>query len=171
MKYNSTRQINRRYNDQVKEAKELYKASRGLKIARGFGKTKDSKRIEYNRRRALRRFDKRKVDTVKIEEIFAGELFYSSISYSEIGRLFDIEFGFNERKESKRNFIVFVKNQVLKEDVELESFLALTTYLSEVYNRVGELIEKKQIDSFKIYVDLLKAKRRYTDFYYMKIYT
>lgn len=58
-KGNNKRQINGNYKSQLDRAKEAYKKSNGLKVARGFNKSKEYKRIERNRKQTIRRFEKR----------------------------------------------------------------------------------------------------------------
>lgn len=49
-----------RYNQQLKQAKEAYKQRTGKKIARGFSKTPEAKRIEQNKQQAIYRYEKAK---------------------------------------------------------------------------------------------------------------
>lgn len=49
-----------RYNQQLEQAKEAYKQRTGKKIARGFSKTPEAKRIERNKQQAIYRYEKAK---------------------------------------------------------------------------------------------------------------
>jgi len=66
-------ELQRRYREQEKQAKEAYKAEKGLKIARGFNNTKAAKRIERNKTRSLRRYEDKKIVEEVEKKVFKFE--------------------------------------------------------------------------------------------------
>lgn len=77
-----------RYREQEKAAKEQFKKETGKKIATGFKKTKDFKRIRRNKRAALKRYYNRRVNKAiktsgfsNIRVIHGYDFYYNVLSY------------------------------------------------------------------------------------------
>lgn len=88
-------ELQARYNEQYEQAKEAYKQEKGLKIARGFDKTPQARRINRNKRRAIRRYEDQRIETVVEKKVFSvqpedvtkfniitDEEFYFNVLYS-----------------------------------------------------------------------------------------
>lgn len=99
--------IQKRKNDQLKKAKEIFKKENGLKIARGFKDSKEYKRINRNFRKSLSRYTKKRVgdDSVfhSIKVIESGAVFYAVLSYGSRAHKIAMD-QFNLVKSVKKNF-------------------------------------------------------------------
>lgn len=63
-------EIQARYREQVEQAKEAYKKRTGYKIAYKFSTSPEAKRINRNRRRAIRRYEDKRIEEKVEKQVF-----------------------------------------------------------------------------------------------------
>jgi len=147
-------EIQARYREQERQAKEAYKKEKGLKIARGFNQTRAAKKIQRNRRRAITRYkDKKLTEKVKKEvfsdpaekisrfDVIADQEFYFKEIYSPTGDSFIVnQFRLAEAGTSKpvRAIIQDEDGSVAVYRTLFEFELAMSRLYTELNRRQSE---------------------------------
>jgi len=150
-------EIQARYREQERQAKEAYKKEKGLKIARGFNQTRAAKKIQRNRRRAITHYKDRKL-TEKVEkqvfsvqpekisrfDVIVDKEFYFKEIYSPTGDSFIVnQFRLAEAGTSKP-----VRAIIQDEDGSVTVYRTLFEFelaMSRLYTELN----KRQTDEWK----------------------